>query len=139
MTIFEQITNSIKSTDGVLYQVSKEDYNQIRDDYTYDEQRMLIHPMHQFYIDNYGRQFNYEKYIECVLNYQLNKDYEYKVIINDQLKDPTIIKVFIVNRQCTLLHQPTVIVCLHPFNEVVSGDDGDFCCKCQTYLKSNKL
>jgi hypothetical protein len=37
------------------------------------------------------------------------------------------------------LHQPTVIVCLHPFNEVVSGDDGDFCCKCQTYLKSNRL
>ena len=29
MTIFQQITNSIKSTDGVLYQVSKEDYNQI--------------------------------------------------------------------------------------------------------------
>jgi len=37
------------------------------------------------------------------------------------------------------LHQTTVIVCLHPFNEVVSGDDGDFCCKCQTYLKSNRL
>jgi hypothetical protein len=37
------------------------------------------------------------------------------------------------------LHQPTVTVCLHPFNEVVSGDDGDFCCKCQTYLKSNRL
>ena len=98
MTIFQQIINSRKSTDGILYQVSKEDYNQMREDYTHDEQRMPIHPMHQFYIDNYGRQFNYEKYIECVLNYQLNKDYEYKIIINDQFKDPNIIKVFIVVR-----------------------------------------
>ena len=28
MTIFQQIINSRKSTDGILYQVSKEDYNQ---------------------------------------------------------------------------------------------------------------
>jgi Iap family predicted aminopeptidase len=101
MTIFEQIRNSRKSTEGFLYQVSKEDYNQIRGDYNYDEQRVPIHPMQQFYRDNYGRQFNYEKYIECVLNYQLNEDYEYKVIINDQFKDPTIIKVFIVVRVCS--------------------------------------
>jgi hypothetical protein len=44
-----------------------------------------------------------------------------------------------VIKELSKLHQPTVIVCLHPFNEVVSGDDGDFCCKCQTYLKSNRL
>jgi hypothetical protein len=96
MTIFQQILNTRKSTEGFLYQVSKEDYNQMREDYNYDEQRVDIHPMHQFYIDNYGRQFHYEKYIECILNYQLNEDYEYKVIINDHLKDNTIIKVFIV-------------------------------------------
>ena len=44
-----------------------------------------------------------------------------------------------IYEELSKLHQPTVIVCLHPFNEVVSGDDGDFCCKCQTYLKSNRL
>ena len=29
--------------------------------------------------------------------------------------------------------------CLHPFNKVVSGDEGDFCTECQKYLKTNKL
>ena len=29
--------------------------------------------------------------------------------------------------------------CLHPFNKVVSGDEGDFCTGCQKYLKTNRL
>lgn len=29
--------------------------------------------------------------------------------------------------------------CLHPFNKVVSGDEGDFCTACQKYLKTNWL
>ena len=57
-----------------------------------------------------------------------------KKLVSDTIKALDIIK-----ENESKLHQPTVIVCLHPFNEVVSGDDGDFCCKCQTYLKSNRL
>ena len=29
--------------------------------------------------------------------------------------------------------------CLHPFNKVISGDEGDFCTECQKYLKTNRL
>jgi hypothetical protein len=32
-----------------------------------------------------------------------------------------------------------VIACVHPFYEIVSGDEGDFCCKCQKYLRSHRL
>lgn len=38
-----------------------------------------------------------------------------------------------------LLSLSNVIACVHPFNEVVSGDKGDFCCKCQNYLNSHRL
>lgn len=43
------------------------------------------------------------------------------------------------SEELSKFNQPTVIGCLHPFNDVVSGNDGDFCCKCQSYLKSNRL
>jgi len=29
--------------------------------------------------------------------------------------------------------------CLHPFNSVVSGDEGDFCTECQEYIGTNRL
>ena len=29
--------------------------------------------------------------------------------------------------------------CSHPFNKVVSGDEGDFCTECKKYLKTNRL
>ena len=48
-------------------------------------------------------------------------------------------KISRLEQELSKFHQPTVIACLHPFNEVVSGDDGDFCCNCQNYLKSNRL
>jgi len=67
MNIIQQINNRMTS-DGMLYQISHEDYNQLLNDYNYDNQRSPIHPMHQFYIDNYGRNFYCEKYIECSYN-----------------------------------------------------------------------
>lgn len=55
-----------------------------------------------------------------------------KVIHNDNFNS-------IADAILSKLHQHTVIGCLHPFNDVVSGNDGDFCYKCQSYLKSNRL
>lgn len=43
------------------------------------------------------------------------------------------------SRQLNKLNKSSITECLHPFNEVVSGDEGDFCCKCQSYLNSNRL
>lgn len=74
-----------------------------------------------------------------MLNHIDNHQYAYK---NPQWTNRQIVEAWVKTNEAKLKNIgdiASVITCVHPFYEMVSGDEGDFCCKCQKYLGTHRV
>mgnify|MGYP003505469590 CR=1 FL=1 len=95
MNIISQITNCKQPLNGLIFNISHS-INQLQSDFNYDNSiRKETHPMHKYYLDNYGSTFRADKYIESILNYQNDKKY---LISFENINNPYDISVWLLNK-----------------------------------------